>query len=61
MKFFQRSGVGLGEFEKNLGVGNSGFEIFLLRERFFDAASLLDDFLSLFLVVPKRRLGDLFF
>ena len=56
-----QEGVGLLLIEQNLGVGNARLENGLLFERLFDPASLLDDLLRLFRIVPEIRLGNLLF
>lgn len=60
-ELFGGIGVGLGEFEKDPGVGNAGLEFRLLFEGPLDAAPLLDDLLGALRIIPEIGVGNLLF
>jgi hypothetical protein len=61
LKLRDRTGVFGRKFDQNLGIRNRRFEIGVLFQSAFNAASLLNDLLRGLLIVPKSGLGDLFF
>jgi hypothetical protein len=61
LKLRDRTGVFGRKFDQNLGIRNRRFEIGVLFQSAFNAASLLNDLLRGLLIVPKSGLGDFFF
>ena len=61
IKLAQRFFVFHGEFKQHGSIGDLRFKVLLSMDFLFEAASLLHQFLGLFLVVPEVRTGGLAF